>query len=119
MSVGLIQKGPVVYRTSATAPKPPLPSKPPFEHASLITKATRLRRELKQWHRAGHPMTPRLERKRRAAICAACEYFNALGNFGMGECRAPGCGCTRAKTWLATSRCPLPEPKWDTVQGKH
>ena len=118
MSTGLVHNGPVTYRAVNPAPAPREPSAalPRPEHASVLTKVQRLRRELRNWRRAGYPLTPRAERKRRDAICAACEYFNKGGNLGLGECLAPGCGCTRAKTWLATSRCPLPEPKWRAVQ---
>jgi hypothetical protein len=98
-----------------TTPQPG--RRPAPEHASLITKAQRLRREVLAWHRAGRPWTPRAERRRRDTICKACEYANPGGNFGLGECTAPGCGCSRIKTWLATSKCPLPEPKWGALAG--
>jgi len=120
-AIGIIEHGAPVYRLREL-PRPPAalpgtvaPRLPPPEHAPLLTKAARLRRELLNWRRAGYPLTPREERRRRDALCAACEYFNRGGNLGLGECLAPGCGCTRAKTWLATSRCPLPEPKWRAV----
>lgn len=82
------------------------------ELASPMTKLRRLRREVWAWAQAGLPRASRQERQRRLAICQACQYYAPTGNLGLGECRAPGCGCTRAKLALATSQCPLIPPKW-------
>lgn len=95
-----------------------LSPQPPLEHASLITKAGRLRKELWRWAKAGAPRRSREDRKRVDAICAVCPYFNASGNWGMGECQAPGCGCTKVKTALATSYCPLKPPKWGPERAR-
>ena len=84
------------------------PGQPALEHASLPTKFTRLRQELKIWNAAGRPRTPRSLRKLRQAICRHCEYFDPAGNWHLGECHAPGCGCTQLKTYLLTSKCPHP-----------
>lgn len=85
---------------------------PALEHAAPLTKLGRLRRELWIWAKAGLPLAPRSERQRRLNICQPCDYYSPAGNLGLGECRAPGCGCTRAKLALATSQCPLMPPKW-------
>ncbi|MBX4215886.1 hypothetical protein KW797_02980 [Candidatus Parcubacteria bacterium] len=78
-----------------------------------MTKARRLREELTGWAKKGAPLAPRNVRRERLAICQACSYYNAKGNVGLGACTYPGCGCTRAKLALATSKCPMkPEPKW-------
>ena len=76
-------------------------------------KLGNLRRSLRRWAAAGCPLAPRSVRRVRGAICAACPHWSGLGNLGLGECRAPGCGCTRAKAWLATEACPL--RKWSAV----
>lgn len=47
------------------------------------------------------------ERDRRLAICRACDLWNEGGNVGLGECKHPGCGCTRFKHGLANETCPL------------
>lgn len=82
--------------------------------ASMATPAAvklgHLRRALRRWQAAGSPLASRPVRRARAGICTACEHWAPLGNLGLGECRAPGCGCTRAKWWLATEACPL--GKW-------
>ena len=77
------------------------------ENASLLTKASRLKAALFDWKKAGFPKTPSAVRKQRRGICDACQYFKPSGNLGLGECQAPGCGCTRAKLWMANQRCPL------------
>jgi len=79
---------------------------PAAEHASFATKAKRLRSELTTWAKAGMKLVPRDVRRARLATCSGCKYWAAAGNWGLGECRYPGCGCTRAKAFLATSRCP-------------
>lgn len=73
-------------------------------------KLRNLKRALKRWLASGCRMAPSGVRKARLAVCFQCEHWHAAGNLGLGECRAPGCGCTRAKAWLATESCPL--GKW-------
>lgn len=82
------------------------------EKASLATKLGRVARELKKWAAAGAEFAPRSVRRERLAICAGCSYWASSGNWGLGECTFPGCGCTKAKAALATSRCPQTPPKW-------
>jgi hypothetical protein len=83
---------------------------PPHEHPSLFTKAQRLKKELGEWRKAGLPRAPRDVRAARTAVCNACSYWNPKGNWGLGACEYPGCGCTAAKRYLATSKCPA--KKW-------
>lgn len=42
----------------------------------------------------------------RLAICRKCDYWEEELRFGFGKCKHPGCGCTKAKLWLATEQCP-------------
>lgn len=94
---------------------------PALERASLLTKAKRLRQELAEWRRQGMKFVSRKVRLERGAICEgdatrpACAYWNAAGNFGLGECMYPGCGCTKGKRALASSVCPHQPPKWPVV----
>lgn len=48
--------------------------------------------------------------ERRLTICRACALWSEGGNRGLGECRDPRCGCTKAKHGLATEQCP--QGKW-------
>lgn len=87
-------------------------AQPALESASVITKFSRLRKEVSAWLRAGAPLVSRIVRKARLSACCGCEYHSPSGNLGMGECRYPGCGCTRIKAALATSRCPANPSRW-------
>ena len=59
-----------------------------MENAGLFTKAKRLRLELAYWAKNGFKMATAEVRKARLAVCHACEYFDAKGNLGLGECLA-------------------------------
>lgn len=85
---------------------------PPPENASLSTKAIRLVKEVGAWVSGGAVMVPTDVHAARLSACQACSYYAANGNAGFGECRHPGCGCTRAKLLLATSTCPKNPPEW-------
>jgi hypothetical protein len=78
------------------------------EEASILTKASRLRRDLTAWAKAGLPLASKALRNARLATCNACPggYFDPAGNWGLGQCKAPGCGCSKIKAALATSKCP-------------
>lgn len=80
--------------------------------APAAAKLRNLGRAVRRWAAAGLPLADRATRRSRAALCASCKHWCPTGNLGLGECLAPGCGCTRAKWWLATERCPL--GKWPT-----
>lgn len=98
----------VITHAPHLAPKVPPKEIPVLP--SLSTKYRRLGVALKTWHDAGMPVANRQTRKHRATVCKACPHWLPGGNLGLGECRAPGCGCTSLKRWLATERCPL--AKW-------
>lgn len=87
------------------------------ESPGLLTKAGRAAQEVTEWIKAGAPLVAPETRTARLAICQACEFYAATGNLGLGECQAPGCGCTRAKLSMATSKCPLTPPKWGPVKA--
>lgn len=44
----------------------------------------------------------------RLAICKGCEFWDEGGFFGLGKCKK--CGCSGAKLWLNSSKCPI--EKW-------
>jgi hypothetical protein len=95
----------------------------PREHASLPTKFLRLKAEMGTWRKAKFPRTPHDKRVLRTIACrgdpktgrAPCEYYSSTGNLAMGECLAPGCGCTGLKVFVATAKCPHPKgSRWPT-----
>lgn len=100
-------------RTHAThlAPRPrPDPIPGLAEPVRIRTKIQAAGVALRSWRQAGFPILDRAGRKARGGACAACDFWHPLGNLGLGECRAPSCGCTRLKRWVATEKCP--EGKW-------
>lgn len=103
----------IIHRTDLAPVNAPIAAPVASVAAPAVAKLGRLLRSLRRWQAAGRPLAPRPVRRARAAICGACEHWNPGGNLGLGECRAPGCGCTRAKWWLATEACPL--GKWPAV----
>jgi hypothetical protein len=76
-----------------------------------------------RWAAAGVPVVDQAGYDARTAACDACIHpdgqpmFDAKARFGLGKCRAPGCGCTSLKRWLATEVCALGRwPAWP-LQG--
>jgi hypothetical protein len=82
---------------------------PEPEYASLPTKAARLTAAVGHAVASGWPIVSEEERNRRGAICENCpgRFWLPEANFGLGQCTAPGCGCTKFKWWLALQACPL------------
>lgn len=80
----------------------------------VAMKIANLRHAMRRWLANGLRIAPSAIRKERAAICRMCPHWNPAGNLGLGECRAPGCGCTRAKIWLASESCPV--GKWKAIR---
>jgi len=76
------------------------------ETIALRLKARRLLAALARWVGAGFPITDRLNRRVRKAICEACPMWSPRGNAGLGECLDPRCHCTKLKRWLPTETCP-------------
>lgn len=64
--------------------------------------------ELRKWKRAGCKITPKPLRRQRQAICDACPFWRPSPFGLLGHCGK--CHCTRAKTFLLTSACPI--GKW-------
>lgn len=77
---------------------------------SLLTLAGRATKAAVQWIAAGAHLAPESIRAERLAICTACPHWDPTGWRGLGRCRHPQCGCTKAKLALATSACPM--RKW-------
>lgn len=69
-----------------------------------------------RWSAAGFPVVSESEYRLRTQACEGCEFWDGKARFGLGKCKAPGCGCTKLKRFLATEKCPLgkwplPEPE--------
>ena len=80
------------------------PTKPP----SLTDMAKNLVGELAEWTLRGFPTPDEDELKQRLETCAACPHWDAQAVAGHGRCLK--CGCSRAKLFLKTAKCPI--GKW-------
>ncbi len=68
---------------------------------------------MSRWASAGFRTVSAEQYAARSAVCDACEMWDGAARLGLGKCKAPGCGCTSMKRWLASERCPL--DKWHKV----
>lgn len=62
-----------------------------------------------EWGAAGFPVVTREQYGARKACCDRCMFWDGKARLGLGKCKAPGCGCTSFKRWLATETCKHPE----------
>lgn len=81
----------------------------PLSEPSPVEMAKNLAKAASRWISAGAPVVSQRTYDERSAACNACSYWNARARAGLGKCKAPGCGCTSLKRWLATERCPHPD----------
>lgn len=92
-----------------TPPMPP--SRPPaLSEPTVMELAANFVGAMERWATAGFPVADKAVYAARSAVCDTCEFWDGTARFGLGKCKAPGCGCTSMKRWLATERCPL--NKW-------
>ena len=90
------------------APEPPPPRIEPLE-PTLAEMAGNFTVAVSGWIAAGAPVVSEAVYQARSAACGACELWDPDARFGLGKCKAPGCGCTKLKRWLATARCTHPD----------
>jgi len=93
---------------------PPLPP-PRLREPTVAEMATNFTQAMGDWVQAGFAVVGREIYEQRHAICLGCEYWDAKARAGLGKCKR--CGCSRAKLWLASSKCPLNPPKWERQTG--
>lgn len=92
------------------APPPELPD------PTIVELAGNFGAAMKSWAEAGLPVLTREQYDVRSVICEPCEYWDGAARFGLGKCKAPGCGCTKFKRWLATEQCKHPAgSKWPII----
>lgn len=84
--------------------------RPPPLDPSPLEMARNFAGAMERWAKAGFETVDRETHGQRMAICASCPHWDGKARFGLGKCRAPGCGCSRFKHWLASESCPL--GKW-------
>ncbi len=82
-------------------------SKPdPMVEPSIVELAQNFTVATTRWAAAGFPVVDESVYAERSRICEACKFWDGAARLGLGKCRAPDCGCTRFKRWLATEHCP-------------
>jgi len=75
---------------------------------TTVQKVFSLADAMVQWAKSGFKIAPEEQYKDRKAICLACDQWDGEGYFGAGACKS--CGCSGAKLYLASSKCP--KEKW-------
>lgn len=106
---------PVREAVAIQAPAIPVPPAPPtagviLAEPTVAELAGNFVSAMERWVAAGVPVVSRELYAARAATCDACSLWDGAARFGLGKCKAPGCGCTGFKRWLATEKCTL--GKW-------
>jgi hypothetical protein len=77
----------------------------PAVEPGLLAKAVSMSKAVKDWIAAGRPTRTPERAQEVMDICQDCVHFKA------GKCLACGCKLS-CKIKMATTSCPLPEPKW-------
>lgn len=86
---------------------------PDAEKMGFFGLAKNLTTSLLAWQKAGRPVVNSEQWNERIKICRGCEFWQEVGTTNIARCKK--CGCSSGKLLLATSRCPLNPPKWDSV----
>ena len=86
------------------------PAVQPLHEPTLTELATNFAGAVGRWAAGGFATVDADAYAARSAICDGCTFWDGSARLGLGKCKAPGCGCTSVKRWLATERCPL--RKW-------
>jgi hypothetical protein len=104
---------PVPVRPGPAQPGPDLPpAQPGLEpgpEPTLAELASNFVAAMSTWTKAGFPTVAREDYEARSAACSACELWDGAARLGLGTCKAPACGCTKLKRWLATAQCLHPK----------
>jgi len=80
---------------------------------SFVGMAKNLFNSLKEWQSAGRPVVTSEQWDYRVKICRGCEFWHEVGETQIARCKK--CGCSSGKLLLATSKCPLNPPKWNSI----
>lgn len=78
----------------------------PMVEPSIVELAQNFSIATTRWAAEGFPVVSEAVYAQRSAVCEECRFWDGAARLGLGKCKAPGCGCTRFKRWLATERCP-------------
>lgn len=90
---------------------PITPKREILREPTLTEMATSFIEATSRWSSAGFPIVNEEIYKSRSSICESCEFWDGKARFGLGKCKAIGCGCTKFKRWIQTEKCP--KNKWN------
>ena len=99
-----------VLITHRPPPKKDPKCQPQPQEPTTLELASNFAGAMTRWTRAGFATASAEQYAARSEACDACEMWDGSARLGLGKCKAPGCGCTSMKRWLATEKCPL--DKW-------
>tara|TARA_B100001093_G_C26450086_1_gene851907 strand:+ start:117 stop:464 length:348 start_codon:yes stop_codon:yes gene_type:complete len=85
----------------------------PQKKPGFVDLASNLTKALVEWQRAGRPVVTSEQWNTRLTICRSCEFWREFKETKIAKCTK--CGCSSGKLLLATSKCPLSPPKWESV----
>lgn len=102
--------GAIVHEEKAGIITATTPAAEPLHEPSLVELAVNFTGALSRWAKAGFPVVERDLFEARLKVCRACPHWDEAARLGAGKCKHPGCGCTRAKLWISTEKCPA--AKW-------
>jgi len=86
-------------------PRPPLPEPP-----TIGEMLTNFAGAMLRWAGSGFPVVDEVTFRLRLEQCRACRFWDEQARANAGKCHHPKCGCTKAKLWLASEKCPI--VKW-------
>ena len=103
--------------SSPADPKEIEPAPAVLAEPDALEMAVNFTNAMARWIEAGVPVVSQDVYEARSAACGACELWDGSVRLGLGRCKAPGCGCTKFKRWLATEVCKHPKgSKWPALQ---
>ncbi len=92
------------YRLAAPAQRPAVST----QYSPTIAEMTRnFADAMLRWVGSGFATVDEVAFTLRLAQCRACPHWDEAARAGVGKCNHPKCGCTKAKLWLASERCPI------------
>ena len=85
----------------------PAPTRP---RPTVLQMSFNLTKAVAGWVRSGLKIASQEKFDARLEICRGCDLWDEKARMGLGFCKHPHCGCTKAKHWLESSVCP--DKKW-------
>ena len=83
------------------------------EKPTLTQMARRFAHEARSWASSGFKHVSQEVYEQRLDKCETCGFWQGESAFGYGRCGK--CGCSGLKLFLATTRCPLDPPRWQSA----